>query len=523
MKIFFRTDSSLEIGSGHVMRCLTLARALQKHGAECHFVCRAHFGHLASLIQKHGFQVYLLEIDTSQTVLSNSNSNRSPYSHWLGANWETDAAQTIGVMADSNPDWLVIDHYAIDKNWEARLRSRCGKILVIDDIANRVHDCDLLLDQNLVANLNARYRSLVPDICNCFLGPHFALLQPEYPELHQRTLPRLGPVKRALVYFGNADKQNLTKLAISTLLTIFHDKITIDVILNSQMPHFTEIQGLAEKHVNLIVHESVPSLATLMLAADFAIGAAGTTSWERCCLGLPAIVITLSDNQRGIAAELHRQGFINWLGDQEQVSETSLGRAIIQLVSQVDKLEKWSAHCLSLADGNGTQRVASAILLNAKTPLKARPAELRDEAILLDWANDPGVRKNAFSPNLIHASTHHEWLCNKFRNPQKCQIYIVETEKDLPVGQVRFEREQEKWEVHYSLASFARGRGIGVAFLEAAIQEFERSYGEVSLFGRVKKNNIASQKVLEEIGFTRDFCTELSGECIVYQGSSRPA
>jgi len=194
MRLVFRTDASLTIGSGHVMRCLTLAEALRTRGAQCFFVCREHPGNLLELIRKRGFEACALHLNTSCAAAATVDAER-PTAHaaWLGAHWRTDAAQTLAACGGSDVDWLIVDHYALDARWEAELRPACRKLMVIDDLADRNHDCDLLLDQNLVAESDARYQQRVPPGCTLLLGPRYALLQPLYRELRPQARLRPGP------------------------------------------------------------------------------------------------------------------------------------------------------------------------------------------------------------------------------------------------------------------------------------------------------------------------------------------
>jgi UDP-2,4-diacetamido-2,4,6-trideoxy-beta-L-altropyranose hydrolase len=504
MKVLFRTDTSLEIGFGHVMRCLTLAAALRDRGAECHFVCRAHRGNLSDLISKYGFRVHLLPNVANDQLDHLGESDGSLYAQWLGASQHQDAEATIQCVADAPVDWVVIDHYGIDKEWEQALRPLTKKILVIDDLANRAHDCDVLLDQNLVDNYESRYDDLVPEYCVRLLGPDYAMLQPEYAELHPRTPPRISPVSRILVYFGGADVNNLTGLALEALGDPVFANLNIDVVVNPKCSHHETIREVALNRSRVQIHENLPSLASLIVKADLAIGATGATSWERCCLGLPAIVVTLAENQVAIASELSKQDLVTWLGDQQSLSVDRLREAILDEIGNGERLSRRSKKCLELVDGNGVRRVAELIMLNAEARLIARPAVLSDEWLLLGWANEPLVRKNSFNPDAIDPASHRNWFFSRLRNPDHCQIYIVESDRGVPLGQVRFEKGDNSWELHYSLASHARGRGLGTRFLRCALDAFRKSHKGVLVFGQVKADNKASQRVFEALDFAQE-------------------
>jgi UDP-2,4-diacetamido-2,4,6-trideoxy-beta-L-altropyranose hydrolase len=504
MKIIFRTDASHQIGTGHVMRCLTLVRALRERGAECRFVCRGHPGNLIALIREQGFETAVLPLG-EQGVQEGSPPEEAALANarWLGNTWGRDAQATIAALDGIAPDWLIVDHYALDARWESALRPHVGRIMVIDDLADRPHDCDLLLDQNLVADMTHRYDGKLPAHCGGMLGPEYALLQPQYADLHTRTPPREGPVQRVLIYFGGADAENLTGRAIAAFVSLRRDDIKLDVVINPGSPHADAVREQVRGHLSISLYEGVPSLAPLMVKADLAIGAGGATSWERCCLGLPTLIITLAENQKPIAAELDRRGLARWLGHHDEVDEIRLIQALEELTASA-LTPAWSEDCQRVADGKGTQRVCSILLLNAQTALRARLARLEDEALILNWANDPVVRQNAFVQGAIDPATHRDWFRKRLRDLENCRLYVVETQDGLPVGQVRFERTNVGWEVHYALDSRLRGRGLGVPLVRTVLEAARQAGALDGLFGRVKPENHASRKVFLTLGFNEE-------------------
>lgn len=509
MKVVIRADASLQIGTGHVMRCLTLAEALRARGAECVFVCRAHPGNRIENLHRRGFAVHTLAHDPDWQC----RETMPAHAAWLGADWETDAEQTKVCAGETAIDWLIVDHYALDERWEGSLRPHCGKIMVIDDLADRGHDCDILLDQNLVADKAQRYDQLIPANCGILLGPNYALLQPQYAELHPRTPPRTGMVRCVFVYFGGADSENLTGRTISAFLSLNRPDIALDVVINSASFHAASIRDQVKGCRNITLYENMPSLGQLMLKADLAVGAGGATSWERCCLGLPSLVITLADNQKPIAAELDRLDLVQWLGHQDAVTESMIKEALgVVLKSELDGT--WSSRCRELVDGKGAARLASIIFLGPQTGLKARLACLEDEEVLLCWANDPLVRQNGFTLSGITPETHRAWFYRRLRDPGNCRIYIIETEDGLPIGQVRFERAGYEWEIHFALNALARSRKIGKAMMQTGLQEFRRLSLSGLLLARVKHSNLPSRRVFESLGFA----SETVGEQVVYRG-----
>jgi UDP-2,4-diacetamido-2,4,6-trideoxy-beta-L-altropyranose hydrolase len=496
--VVIRTDASLTIGHGHVMRCLTLAEALHKHHIMVSFVCREHDGHLCNLIEKRGFPVSRLAAPKT-----GSQSEETPaHTAWLGASWGEDARQTSAAIASSGkkPDWLVVDHYALDSRWEGTMRTAASRIMVIDDFADRVHDCDLLLDQNLVAQMHTRYVGKVQAGCSLLLGPEYALLPPIYAELHNRISPRKGPVRRIFIFFGGADSDNVTGRTITAFLQLNRSDIEVDVVIAPSSPHAEAIRRQVAGKGNIHLHSDLPALAPLIAQADLAIGAGGATSWERLCLGLPSLVVTLADNQRPIADELNRRDLIRWLGHQDAVDQMTIAQVLGELTQQ-GLVRGWSRRCLAAVDGNGVKRVCAALTVTATTPLRVRHAKLEDEALLLAWANDPVTRRNGFSPESIQAATHKIWFSDRLRNRDGCRLYIIETSEGISLGQVRFERHNESWEVHYALAPVFRARGLGRPLLEAALLKLRAEKSCTSVFGRVKSDNHSSRKIFESLGF----------------------
>ena len=469
MRIIFRTDASLQIGTGHVMRCLTLADALREKGAEVNFISREHIGNLCELIKERGFKV----MNLPPPAIDFLPDDKLKHAKWLGASWQVDAKQTLEAIRaiGSNPDWLIIDHYGIDERWENLCRPQVKKILAVDDLADRKHNCDLLLDQNLVADKDTRYVGIVPKYCGLMLGPEYALLQPIYAELHDRVPPRCGKIQRILVYFGGADIDNLTGIAIAAFLQLNRTDIHLDVVLGRVSPHVESIQEQIKSVSNIHIYKNIPNLASLMVQVDLAIGASGATSWERLCLGLPSLVVALAENQKPIAEELNRLGLVRWIGNKDKVDQNLIYKNLFKLVDG-DLDENWSSRCRQLVDGLGVNRVTAPLVVSKETPLKIRDARLSDESLLLMWANDPVTRKNAFSSSRIDPQAHRIWFYNRLRSIDVCKIYIVETQDDIPIGQVRFELKDKGWEIDFLVAPHLVEINFKLHILESALFRF---------------------------------------------------
>ena len=293
MKVVFRVDASLQMGTGHVMRCLTLANELQQQNHEIFFICRELTGNHILLIK---YRVLVLP--------KNDNfQSDSLYLNWLGATQEQDAEQTIKAIP-KNTDLLIVDSYAIDEIWHKQLRPYTKKIMVIDDLADRQFDCDVLLNQNLGTQIED-YKDKVPNDCELLLGCDYALLRPEFPNLREKALIKrknTKEIKNILISMGGSDITNKTY----DILQEVTDDLNIVVILGGLSSHNKMIQNYAKNKKNVKVVIDANNISGLMLDADLAIGAGGSTSWERCCLGLPTLLYVLSENQRKIAGNLEQ-------------------------------------------------------------------------------------------------------------------------------------------------------------------------------------------------------------------------
>lgn len=349
--VAFRVDATSQIGTGHFMRCLTLADALRQRGARIRFVSRGLPNHLRDMLTAR---------DMGFAPLNDAVTAEAPdglaHSNWLGASQVQDASGSAEALADREWDWLIVDHYALDARWESAMRNTAGKIMVIDDIADRQHDCDVLLDQNYYRDMQTRYEDKVPEHCRLLLGPRYALLREEFRELRPQVKPRAGEVRRILMFFGGVDAKNCTGLAIKALSGLDIKGAEVDVIIGAQHPHRTEIEQACAKR-GYACHVQTSRMAELMAAADLAIGAGGSASWERCCLGVPALLVALAENQIDIAKALDSIGACIYLGTKEVTDSITLQRAIANLLDTHDQLEVVSQRAFSLVDGMGVEKV----------------------------------------------------------------------------------------------------------------------------------------------------------------------
>lgn len=344
MNIVFRADAATRIGSGHVMRCLTLAGVLRERGVAASFVCRQHEGHLCELIQSRGFEVMRLPAGES-------------------VDWRDDAQATIDALHEKGlrPDWLIVDHYGLGHEWESALRPVTGRIMAIDDLADRRHDVDLLLDQNVDNPLHRKYAQLLPASATLLLGTQYALIRPEFAAQREQSLARRnGQLERLLVFMGGSDPKNDTGRVLAGLKMVSAAALQIDVVIGSSNPHRPAIAEACALFPRACLHVQTERMAELMMLADCTIGAGGSATWERCTLGLPALVTIQADNQEVIANVVHRAGGHRLLGRSHVLLAEDYGRAVVALTHE--DLRRMSATSATLCDGLGASRVADHLL-----------------------------------------------------------------------------------------------------------------------------------------------------------------
>jgi UDP-2,4-diacetamido-2,4,6-trideoxy-beta-L-altropyranose hydrolase len=372
MNVLIRVDAGVRIGSGHVARTLTMADALKRRGVNAHFVCRKHFGHLESWIKSRGFSVTMLPLDSQ----SQSDSDQ-PYAEWLGAPSDLDARQTLDVARQGRYEWVITDHYAIDEAWHGPIRSVVPQVMAIDDLANRKHNADVVLDQNYHHDFASRYDKLVPESCIRLLGPQYTLLRPQF-EQSRRRLSKLKSVKRSdtenwLVFMGGMDEQNVTSMVLQAFQSetleslIDPGQLKIHVVIGSSNPHMSQVvricrQISSHQRIQAKLHVQVDDMAGLMSQMDFAVAAGGTNTWERCCLGLPTAVVTVADNQVQVAQDLDTAGVSCFIGRNDQLDPTRLATALADQWVHRDRRITMRQRSLELVDGAGTTRVSEIIL-----------------------------------------------------------------------------------------------------------------------------------------------------------------
>lgn len=428
MDVAVRVDASTQIGAGHLMRCLTLANAIHARSGHVTFLCRELPDSLAPLIAAQGHEL---------VRLSDS---------------EAPGARQF--------DWLVVDHYQLDAAWESRARAVAKRIFVIDDLADRPHDCDVLLDQNLYTDGELRYSGRVPPACRLLLGPRYALLRAEFGRLRAGVRPRTGKVGRLLVFFGGGDAGNQTTTALEALSRIDAPR-NVDVVIGAEHPHRGPIEKLCAAR-GYQLHVQTSRMAELMAAADLAVGAGGSATWERCCLGLPSLVVSVAANQDRLVHDGALAGTV-YAPEGVLSSPDDLARHIRAFMDNPLLRESMSRKGMEVVDGRGVDRVLPALGLGRVT---MRPAVIADSDNLFVWRNHPSIRGVSRSQKPLERAAHERWLGAALSDSSR--VLLIGECRGQPVGVVRFDIQEAVAEVSIYVVPGQERCGFGAELLAAA-------------------------------------------------------
>lgn len=351
-RILLRVDASNEIGTGHVMRCLALSNEAKQRGWECTFVLRDPDDEIIRYITSFSHRVEkLMSIDGEKITY-----NSTAHGDWLPVSQIQDANETVEVICELDPDWIIVDHYALDATWFSIVEKSNAKILVIDDLGDREFICDVLLDQNLGASAK-KYHGKLPINCRLLLGPTYALLRGEFKSWREQSVKsRLDRnIENILITMGGVDVDNYTLQILNEISkSDCAMKCSFKVLVGRSYPHTKKLhEFLKTSKLKVSVLSNVNNVAHIMCESDLCIGAAGSTSWERCCLGLPTITFTIADNQIKIAEQLSQKNIAiysdltNLLTDFEQFFDIS-GKELQRFLS---------TNSYQICDGLGIPRV----------------------------------------------------------------------------------------------------------------------------------------------------------------------
>jgi UDP-2,4-diacetamido-2,4,6-trideoxy-beta-L-altropyranose hydrolase len=485
MRVLIRADASQAIGSGHIARCMTLGEVLREQGHKVVFACRLLPGHLLDRLRQHGFSAFGLAYESADVDIE------------ALLPWQADIeAMQLALTGEAPFDWLIVDHYGLAKAWEQAARVFAPRLMAIDDLANRPHQVDLLLDQNFSATPEA-YAHRVQPSCETLLGPRFALLREAFQDA---PVAVRGGVKRVLVNFGGFDAAAQTHEAMKALLG--YEQLSVDFVAGTDNPAWAAMQALAEPRPNWRLHSHVPMFAELMAQADLFIGAGGGTTWERAALGLPTICIAVAANQQRNAELLAEAGVHLYLGPREQLRPEQLQQAIGVMLDNPGLRQSFARRSRALVDGLGAQRVC--VALSSKV-LQLRQANLEDSQLLFEGRNAEAVRSASFDSSLIDPDSHRRWLTQSLANPER--LLLIGEALDGPVGVVRYDRTGERVEVSIYVFNGRAGLGWGRALLLHGERWLRTHWPHVRLIeARAMAGNAGSLSLFRRAGYLQNDC-----------------
>jgi UDP-2,4-diacetamido-2,4,6-trideoxy-beta-L-altropyranose hydrolase len=481
--VVFRADASAALGSGHIVRCASLARALISAGARCSFVCRPTEGHLLDWLASQGLEAVGLPAGTAHT----------------DPGFLEDATATADAVRRSvgRADWLVVDHYSLDATWERQLRSVACRIAALDDLADRPHAVDLLIDPNLQSG-QQRYASVTDAGCQQLLGVRYALLRPEFVATAAEPPRTRSPrVERLLACVGGTDPQNVLPVIVAAWKRLAEPRPRLDIAVGPGTANADALRQLCGTLPDVHLHMPAHDMAKLMASADLMVCSAGSISWERCCVGTPALMVTTAGNQADNLRALVRQRAGISLGSSADLNAPALAALLERLRIRTRLLQRIGRRARGLVDGHGARRVASLML---RDRLTLRAAVAADAEMVWPWRNHPATRRHFFDPRPVPLDSHLAWWSAAVSDPQKS--LLIATIGNNAVGVMRLDHGLHTSTVSIYLDPLLSGLRIGERLL-AATQSWTTRHREGCLVLRAEilPDNRQSIRCFESAGF----------------------
>lgn len=479
MIILIRADASVQIGTGHLMRCLALAQAWTQKGGRAIALMTETTLDLESRLTSESIQVlHLKSIAGSQE----------------------DARETVQSAQRVEATWVVVDGYQFSAEYQRILKENGLQLLVLDDYGHAEHYwADIVLNQNISADISL-YANREP-YTQLLLGSQFALLRREFWDWQgwQRQTPEVA--RKILVTLGGADLDNVTLKVIQALKQVQIDDLKVVAVVGASNPHLEVLKAAVQNSLHSIrLERNVTNMPELMAWADIAITGGGSTCWELAFMGLPALVMILAENQQAITEKLNQAGIVQTLGWSIRQTADTIAQQIIRILLSEEIRTRMTQLGQALVDGQGYDRVL--MILEGKA-LRLRKAHSEDCELLWKWANDSEVRACSFSTEPIPWDPHVSWFLKQLKD-SSCHLLIGINNENKPIGQVRFNTwDNEHAEISISLDSNQRGLGYGTLLINLGVEELLRQTPVKIIHAWIKPYNIASCKVFEKAQFKR--------------------
>ena len=480
MPIAFRVDCSSKIGSGHLMRCIRLSKSLKKNEKEIYFIINKsdYLSEIRKLISKENLNLILI------------NNKRNNFSYKL------DAKSTIKILKKKKIKKLIVDNYEIDSKWEKKVKKYTEKLIVIDDLANRKHYCDIIIDQNYVKNYKTRYDKITNKNCLKLLGPKFCINNKIKKKSDLNNKSKNTEVRRIFIFFSTVFIPKIFKLIISLFSAKKYKHINIDFVVgNLEKKKFLQLKNSINENINLMINNK--NFENLMSKADLAIGSGGTNTWERISLGLPSVVFCIAQNQKEICEFLSKKKIIRYMGLISNNSKSKLNREFIDIQKNYKDIKLNSEENKYLIDGFGKERINFFINRPIKKKLELKEINSEDKDLMFGWANDSLVRKNSFKKKKIKYSDHIKWLKKKIISKKTLIFKLLLN--NIPIGQVRYDKKNNYYEIDYSIDEIFRNYGFGKIIIKKSIKKIFKK--RTIIKADVKQENKESINIFKSLKF----------------------
>lgn len=500
MNLLIRADASVEIGTGHVMRCLALAQAWQDVGGQAEFAMAESTAAIQARLAAESCGMVALPSEPGTTA---------------------DAGETIALARQHQAEWVAVDGYRFSAEYQQELKQAGCKVLFLDDYGHAEHYfADVVLNQNVQASEEMYGRK--ERSARLLLGPRYCLLRREFSGWREWKREIAPAARKLLVTMGGSDSANVTGRVIEALQMVEVEGLEATVVVGGSNPHLAELQKSAcESSRKIAVMRDVANLPELMAGCDAAVSAAGSTCWELCLLGLPSLLIDVAENQAGVAKAMDASGCAVHVGN-GSVETGKIAQELERLLQSQSLRQSLAERSRKLVDGHGAERVVS--VLRGRERLHLRRARERDGRLLWEWANDPAVRAASFSSEPISWETHRAWLARIVADGD-CILFVAEDEGASPLGQIRFDsRADGDWEIDVSVARNRRGQRLASRLIACGVKTVLKNAGGRSRFHAfVKPANVASLRAFEKADFRRIATEQVHGSPavhLIYEGSS---
>ncbi len=490
LRLAIRADQSRLIGTGHVRRCLSLASALRRAGADVTLVTRRLDEALEDLGDDPDIAVRWLDTPGAGGAIGGG----VPHAQWAGVDWQRDAADTAAALTDFAPNWVIVDHYSFDARWQDRLATLLHtRIAAIDDLADRDMAAELLIDHNWASDHKAKYQGRIGKAARIAGGPRFALLGPSYrapqPFAVREKVGSIG------IFMGGVDAANMSAIAYAACRDVAKFSGPIEIVATSANPHLKALQSMAEADPDASVLIDLPDLAAFFARHDLQIGAGGGASWERCCIGVPAVLVAVAQNQMAVVPQLAALGIV---AAPAAPTAEAIGGAVAGLMGDKERRAAMSAAAQALVDGRGAERVALRLCADR---LDVRAAAMADADIMHRWRNHPATRAVSLTQGPIPYEDHVRWLKASLGNADR--LLLMAHVGAIDVGVIRFDDlSTGEAEVSLYLDPALHGLGLGKRLLlkgeEAALRRRPKTAGMVA---DILENNPVSCQTFAACGY----------------------